>query len=96
MAASWFPYLCAGRLRVCRAHFGRRIASACSRASSTSTARSIDVLANVLLLPQNVLIGSKEGACSRLPPPHCVRVQRACAVCALSAVCVFFVAGLLA
>ena len=75
------------RLRVRRAHSGRRIARAWSRACSTFAARSIGLLSEVLLGVLNMLIGAISGA--RFPPPGFfrVRVRRLCAACALTAVC---------
>ncbi len=91
LAFSWAPTDGAARLRVRRAHFGRRIARAWSRACSAFAARWKRLLAEMLAGVLNMCIGSILGARSSLPAPFRVRVRRVRAAHALTArrVCVF-------
>ena len=89
-ALSWAPTDGAARLRVRRAHFGRRIARAWSRACSAFAARSKRLLAEMLAGVLNICIGAMLGARPPFPAPFRVRVRRACAAHALSVVCACF------
>ena len=89
-AFSWAPTDGGARLRVRRAHFGRRIARAWSRACSAFAARWKRLLADMLVGVLNVCIGARLGARSPFPAPFSVRVRRARAAHALTAVCACF------
>ena len=89
-AFSWAPTDGAARLRVRRAHFGRRIARAWSRSCSAFAARWNRMLAEVLADALNMCMGTILSARSPFPAPFRVRVRRACAAHALSVVCACF------